>query len=155
MICSSPLCCSFKEWQLKAELIHTAEGQFCTMQLSHTTGVFHCVGRDVFVSCNGAEQACSFPHNSLDKMCTFFFSPALGQSVSPRKLRHGGLLPKLIYKLFFTHPFPRSISSTTHGLRTASTHQSGIRSSNLSAEVQQLTAPVLLVHNDAKRSKFT
>lgn len=70
VICSSLLCCSFKERQLNPELRHTAEGQFCTMQLSHANSAFHFLDGDVFVSCNSVAQACSFPHNSLDKMCT-------------------------------------------------------------------------------------
>lgn len=52
--------------------INTAEGQFSTTQPSHRNGVFHCFGRDVFVSCSAAEQACSFPHYSLHKKCIFF-----------------------------------------------------------------------------------
>lgn len=106
VICSSLSCCSFKEWQLKTELIHTAEGRFCTMQLSHTNGVFHCFGRRVFVSCNGAEQACGFPHNSLDKMCTFF-SPclrAIGFTTQALSLR---TFPKANLQAVFHTPIPK------------------------------------------------
>jgi len=153
VICSSFLCCSFKERQLNPEITHTTAGQFHTTQLPHTNGALHCSGRDALVSCNGAEHACCLPHSSLEMMCTFF-PPALGESISPHKLCHWGLFPKLIYKLFFTRPFPGSISSTTRGLTTTvSTHQSGIRSSHLSAPAQQLAAPALLVHHDAKQSK--
>lgn len=108
---------------------------------------------EIFVSCSAAEQACSFPHYSLHKKCIFF--PCLTATSLPTQPLSLRIFPKLICKLFFhAANSKKHFQHDTWPDHCKYTSQ-WRKSSNLSADIEQLTAAVLLVYHDAKWSKLT